>query len=138
MFLPAPSVEQEEIPVHKLIVPLVPLSVISALVGVVVGLIGAGNFLFVPLLIYVLKLPTRITIGSSLVIHVLNTLFGFLGKLLTGQIPFLMTLAVIIGACLGAIAGERTHSRVSLRTLRYVYAVVIGLVALRVWISILG
>ena len=69
--------------------------------GIVVGFLGAGNFVFVPLLIYILRVPTRIAIGSNLVIAVLSTSSGFLGKLLTGQIPFLMTLAVVIGAGLG-------------------------------------
>jgi hypothetical protein len=62
---------------------------------------------------------------------------GFLGKLLTGQIPFLMTLAVVTGASLGALGGEWSHGRVSIGVLHYVYAGVIGLVALRIWISLL-
>lgn len=138
MFLPGPSVEREEASIHSIMIPSFPLAAISFSVGVVVGLMGAGNFLFVPLFIYVLKIPTRITIGSSLVIHVLNSFSGFLGKLLTGQIPFLMTVAVIIGASIGALAGERSHSRVSPDVLRYVYSAVIAIVALRVWISLLN
>ena len=136
MFLPAPSADKEETPLESVIFPLLPLAVISLFVGSVVGLLGAGNFLFVPLLIYILKVPTRITIGSSLVIHVLNSFAGFSGKLLTGQIPFLMSIAVIIGTSLGAMAGEKSHSRVSPRTLRYVYSAVIAVVALRVWITL--
>src|SRR3989338_755825 len=54
-----------------------------------------GLFLIFPLLIYVLKVPTRIAIGSNLVIAVLSTSSGFLGKLLTGQIHFLMAFAVV-------------------------------------------
>ncbi len=137
MFLPGPSAEREAASLEKVTFAVLPLTTISILVGAVVGLLGAGNFLFVPLMIYVLKVPTRITIGSSLVIHVLNSLAGFSGKLLTGQIPFLMTLAVILGASLGAIAGERSHSRVSPRTLRYVYSAVIAVVAIRVWLTLL-
>ncbi len=138
MFLPEPSGDREETPVEKVIVPMVPLAVLSSAKGVVVGFLGAGNFLFVPLLIYVLKLPTRIAIGSNLVIAVFTTFSGFVGKLLTGQIPFLMALAVVIGAGLGALAGEWSHRRVSPPVLRYVYAGVIGLVAVRIWITILS
>jgi uncharacterized protein len=137
MFLPGPAGEQEEAPTEKLVVPTTRLALVSSVIGIVVGLLGAGNFLFVPLLIYGLKVPTRITIGSSLVIHVLNTFSGFLGKLITGQIPFALTIAVVVGTSLGALAGERTHSSASPRVLRYVYAGVIGAVALRVWITIL-
>jgi len=138
MFLPGPSAEQELRPVGEVTVPVVSLSILSCLTGVVVGFLGAGNFLFVPLLIYVLKVPTRITIGSNLVIAVASTFSGFLGKLLTGQIPFLSSLAVVIGATLGALAGERSHGWVSPHVLRYVYAGVIAVVTLRIWITLLS
>jgi len=138
MFLPAPAAEREEAAMDSLTVVILPLSVISLAVGSVVGLLGAGNFLFVPLLIYVLKIPTRVTIGSSLAIHVLNSLFGFFGKLVTGQIPFVMTLAVIIGASLGALVGERCHSKVSPQFLRHAYSVVVAIVALRIWLTLLA
>lgn len=138
MLLPALSIEREETPLEKVVVPIVPLALLSLAKGVVVGFIGAGNFVFVPLLIYVLKVPTRIAIGSNLVIAVVSTLSGFLGKLLTGQIPFFMTLAVVVGAGLGALGGEWSHSRVSPRVLCYVYAGVIGVVAVGVWITLLS
>ena len=138
MFLPEPSLEQEQIPVESVVLPMVPLALFSCVTGIVVGFLGAGNFVFVPLLIYVLKVPTRIAIGSNLVIAVLSTSSGFLGKLLTGQIPFLMTLAVVIGAGLGALGGEWSHRRVSPRALRYVYAGMVMVIALTVWISILS
>ncbi|HUF42761.1 MAG TPA: sulfite exporter TauE/SafE family protein [Verrucomicrobiae bacterium] len=137
MFLPGPSAEREETASDKIAIPSVSLGALSIAVGVVVGFLGAGNFLFVPLLIYVLKIPTRITIGSSLAIHVLNGLAGFLGKLVTGQVPILMTLAIVIGAGLGAVAGEKSHSRVSPKALRYAYAGVIAIVAARVWLTLL-
>jgi uncharacterized membrane protein YfcA len=138
MFLPGPSVELEQTSVERIIVPPVVLAAISIAVGIVVGLLGAGNFLFVPLFIYVLRIPTRITIGSSLAIHVLNGFSGFIGKLITGQVPFLMTVVVVLGASLGAIIGEKSHSRASPQILRFAYAGVIAIVALRVWISLLS
>ena len=138
MFLPRPSEAQEDIPVEKVVVPLIPLGILSGIKGIIVGFLGAGNFVFVPLMIYVLKVPTRIAIGSNLVIAVLTTFSGFVGKLITGQIPFLLTLPVVLGACLGALVGEWSHGRVSPRALRYVYAAVIGTVALRVWITLLS
>jgi uncharacterized membrane protein YfcA len=137
MFLPAPSRELEEAPMESITVASLPLAAISLGIGAVVGLLGAGNFLFIPLLIYLLKIPTRITIGSSLAIYVLNSLSGFVGKLITGQIPFLMALAVVIGASLGALVGEKCHSKVSPRVLRYAFSAVIAVVALRIWITLL-
>jgi len=138
MFLPGPPDERENRGIESIQVPSLPLAAISFAVGVVAGLLGAGNFLFVPLFIYILKIPIRITIGSSLVIYVLSSFSGFLGKLLTGQIPFVMTIAVVIGVSAGAIAGEMCHSRVSPRVLRHAFSVVIAIVAVRIWLTLLG
>lgn len=138
MFLPGPPGDREQIPGEQVIVPLLPLAILSCVTGAVVGFLGAGNFVLIPVLIYALKVPTRIAIGSSLVIHVVNTFSGFLGKLLTGQIPYLMTVAVLVGAGLGALGGEWSHGRISPRTLRFVYAAVIGVVAAAIWIALLS
>ena len=137
MLLPVSSRDRDEVPLEEVAVSVLPVTLLSLAIGVVVGFIGAGNFVFVPLLIHILKVPTRIAIGSNLVIAVLSSMSGFLGKLVTGQISLFMTFTVVIGAGLGALGGEWSHSRVSPRVLRYVYAAVVGVVTATVWISIL-
>ena len=136
MLLPAPPRSQDEISADRIALPAIPLSFFSIITGMLAGLLGAGNFIFPPLLIYILKVPTRIAIGSSLFIALINTSAGFLGKLLTGQIPFLITLVVVLGAAGGAIVGERAHRRLSGRVLRKIYAVLVSLIALMVWITV--
>lgn len=118
--------------------PTLPLSLFSFFTGAAVGFLGAANFLFVPVLVYAMRIPVRTAIGSTLVIASANTAAGFLGRLITGQIPLLFAAAVVAGASLGALAGERCHARVSLRVLRYAYATVVGAVTIRVWITLLG
>ena len=138
MFLPAPDQAQEDLSREQVAVALLPLIVCSLAAGVLIGLLGAGNFIFVPLLIYVLKIPTRIAIGSSLFIAMMNTSSGFLGKLLTGQIPLLLASSVVIGAAIGAVLGEKLHSKLPNKTLRQIYAVMVALIAVRVWMTLLG
>jgi uncharacterized protein len=138
MFLPAPSQELEKVSLEKVSVAPVPLSLCSFVTGILIGFLGAGNFVFVPLLIYILKVPTRIAIGSSLLIAMMNTCSGFLGKLATGQIPWLMATVVVIGASIGALAGERIHCRLPTPILRYIYSAMVGLIAVRIWLSILA
>lgn len=138
MFLPPPSHAQEELSQEQVVVALLPLIVCSLAAGSVIGLLGAGNFVFVPFLIYVLKVPTRIAIGSSLFIAMMNTSSGFLGKLLTGQIPLLLASSVIIGAAIGALLGEKLHGNISAKTLRQIYGIMVAVIAARVWMSLLG
>jgi uncharacterized protein len=137
MFLPAPSKELERTSLEKVSVAPTPLSLCSLVIGILIGFLGAGNFVFVPLLIYVLKVPTRIAIGSSLFIAMINTCLGFLGKLATGQIPWLITTVVVFGASIGTLFGERIHRRFPTPTLRYMYGAMVGLIAARIWLSIL-
>ena len=137
MFLPAPSEELDKVSIEKVTVAPAPVSLCSLVTGILLGFLGAGNFVFVPLLIYVLKVPTRIAIGSSLFIAMMNTCSGFLGKLATGQIPWLIATAVVIGAGIGALVGEKIHRRLPTPILRYVYSAMVGLIAARIWLSIL-
>lgn len=117
--------------------PTFHLAVYSFITGTVIGFLGAGNFVLVPLLIYVLKVPTRIAIGSTLLIALMNTTAGFAGKLFTGQIPLLMAAGVVAGAALGAFGGEKAHRKVSAKNLRLLYATMVGGIAIRVWLAVL-
>lgn len=137
MFLSAPSSELEKASLKKVTVAPVLLSLCSFVSGILIGFLGAGNFVFVPLLIYIFKVPTRIAIGSSLFIAMMNTCSGFLGKLATGQIPWLIATVVVIGASIGALLGERVHRRLSTPILRSLYSAMVGIIAARIWLSIL-
>jgi uncharacterized membrane protein YfcA len=138
MMLPAPSAIEEDIPAGHVSVPLMRLVLLSSITGLMIGFLGAGNFVFVPLLIYTMKVPTRLAIGSSLFIAMTNTFFGFLGKAITGQIPLLLATVVVLGAAAGAWAGEQVHSKLSTRTIRYTYASLIAAIGASIWITILA
>jgi uncharacterized membrane protein YfcA len=138
MLLPGPTDLHESVSVDQVSVPLFPLGLCSTVAGVMIGFLGAGNFVFVPLLIYALKVPTRIAIASSLFIAMMNTFSGFMGKALSGQIPLVPAAAVVLGAAIGAWGGERIHSRMSPRAIRQVYAAMVGLIGVRVWLTVVG
>lgn len=102
------------------------------------GLVGAGGaFILVPLLITVVGIPTRLTIGSSLAITLWTGAMGFLGKLVTGQIPFALALPLVVGAIPGAHAGEWLARRLHVRTLRWLLCAITLLVAVRIWTDVL-
>ena len=138
MFLPGRQNILEEKSVERISVPTIPLALSSFTTGVVVGFLGAANFVFVPLLIYVFKVPTRIAIGSTLFIALMNTAMGFIGKLVTGQIPLLLASVVVCGSTIGVLVGEAVHGHVSTKVLRFIYAAMVALIAVRVWLTILG
>lgn len=117
-----------------------PLAVfVCAVVGVAAGLVGAGGaFLLVPLLLVVVGLPIRVTIGSSLAITALAATAGVAGKLATGQVPFEPTAAVVLGAVPGAQIGALVSRRLSGNGLRRVLFVITLGSAVRVWWDLLA
>jgi len=107
-------------------------------VGLAAGLVGAGGaFLLVPLLMVVVGIPIRVTIGSSLAITALAATAGVAGKIATGQVPLVPTLAVVLGAVPGAQVGALVSRRLSGTDLRRVLFVVTLGSAVRVWWDLL-
>ena len=112
---------------------------VCAAVGTAAGLVGAGGaFLLVPLLMVVVGLPIRITIGSSLAITALAATAGVAGKMVTGQVPLAPSLAVVLGAVPGAQLGAVLSRRLSPAGLKRVLFIVVMGSAVRVWWDLLG
>jgi uncharacterized membrane protein YfcA len=101
-------------------------------VGLVGGLVGqSGAFIIIPLMLYILKIPTRTAIGSSLGIVFLAALAGSIGKMITGQVDYALAFFCVTGALAGAQAGGRVSARMPRRRLRQALAVLIAITALR-------
>jgi len=108
-------------------------------IGLVAGLIGAGGaFLLVPVLVGVMRIPMRLSIGTSLAVVGISAVTGFLGKALTGQIPLWPAVTVVLGSLTGAPLGGRLSRRVPVPVLRGVLAGIIALVMLRVWYDVIA
>jgi uncharacterized protein len=107
-------------------------------IGIASGLVGAGGaFLLVPVLIGVLRIPVRMSIGTSLAMTSMAACMGFLGKLVTGQIPLAAAAAVVLGSVSGASIGARLSHRAPVAVLRVVLAAIIALATVRVWADVL-
>jgi uncharacterized membrane protein YfcA len=112
--------------------------IISLIIGFLVGMVGqGGSFILIPLMLFFLKIPTRYALGSNLGIVSLSSLAGFSGKLVTGQIPFLLALALVIGSLPGAQVGGYFSKQTKTDILRYLLAIIIALAALRMWSQVL-
>jgi len=109
----------------------IPLAVSIALaIGFLGGLVGqGGSFILIPLMLHVLRLPTRVVIGSNLALVFLASLAGFAGKAATGQVPLLPAVLLVVAAVPGAQIGSVLSHRTSPRWLRTTLAVVIALAA---------
>ncbi len=105
----------------------IPAVTVAFLVGFFGGMVGApGAFILSPLMMTLLRIPTRITIGSTLGIVLLAAAATSAGKVLAGQVRWDLAAAAIAGSVPGAIAGSSLSHRLNVRTLRVVLAVLIG------------
>ncbi|MED1914041.1 sulfite exporter TauE/SafE family protein [Brevibacillus sp. DP1.3A] len=107
-------------------------------VGIVSGIVGAGGaFILIPIMLTVLKIPTRVTIASSLAIVFISAIGGVIGKLSGGQIPLLPVLYTVIGSVLGAPVGSMVSAKSDVKYLRYGLIVLISGTAIKIWSDIL-
>ncbi|MGR9048218.1 sulfite exporter TauE/SafE family protein [Halobacillus faecis] len=135
MFVPKKGIDDkplDEVTFNK------PLAAILALiVGVGAGIVGAaGAFLLVPIMLVVLKIPTRMTIASSLAITLISSIGATVGKVTTGQVEYfpaaIMVVASLIAAPLGAMAGKKVNTKI----LQTVLALLILGTTIKVWMDI--
>lgn len=112
--------------------------VVALFVGVLGGLVGqGGSFILVPLMIYFIQIPTRIAIGSNLVIVLLSCAAGFIGKAATGQIEWMLAIPIILTVIPAARLGSYVSNRIPVLTLRRILALLIAIAAGKMWWSLL-
>ncbi len=108
------------------------------IVGLGAGIVGAaGAFLLVPIMLVVLKIPTRVTIASSLAITFLSSIGSTIGKVMTDQILYIPALVMIIASIIAAPLGANTGKRINTKILRAILAILILATAVKIWMDIL-
>ncbi len=111
--------------------------VIGVSIGFLIGMVGQGGaFIIIPILLYVLKIPLRVALGSTLAIGLFSSSAGLVGKVATGQVPFPMAAALLVGAMpfarFGGVVGKKTKTQY----LRWLLAVIIIGTAIKIWADI--
>lgn len=117
-------------------VPLAAAAGLSA--GALSGMVGAGGgILLIPFMIYALKVPLRSAISASVGVIVLSGSAGLVGKAVTGQVDWLMGLALVTGALPGARLGATLSQRTPVGVLSKILGGLIGLAAVGMWWDLL-
>ena len=111
---------------------------VSLAIGVFGGMVGApGAFVYIPVMIYLLNIPTRIVIGSTLGIVFFGAIAGTVGKVATGQVLWPVALALVVGTIPGAQFGGGVSKKVNTKYLRIAIAVIIAITGIKMWSQIL-
>ncbi len=106
------------------------LAAAATAVGLLTGLFGVGGgFAVVPALTLLLKFPTRVAIGTSLVVIVINA--GMALAMRAGELDFDWGLVVpfLVTVSAGVIIGSRIASRIDADRLTRAFAIMLFVVA---------
>lgn len=83
-------------------------------IGLVTGLLGAGGgFLLIPALVFLIKMPMKKAVGTSLLIIALNSLIGFMGDLGYFKIDWILLLRVSLIAIAGIFLGGLLSKKIA-------------------------
>ena len=125
-------------PRSRLYISAIPPLVIGALVGLLASFLGVGGgFVMVPAMIYLLRMPTNVVIGTSLfqiifITAIVTLLHASLNHTLDLVLAFLLIIGGVIGGQFGAHAGQRLRGE----QLRLLLALMVLAVAVRLLLDL--
>ena len=117
--------------------PLAPLA-LGFVAGMLTLLLGiGGGFILVPAMIYLLGMPARVVIGTSLVmILAVSAATTMIHALTTNAVDIVLAGLLLIGGVVGAQYGAMLTTRLKPDLLRLALAIIILLVALRMFLGL--
>jgi uncharacterized membrane protein YfcA len=118
----------------KLYISVVPPALIGAFVGFMAAIMGVGGgFVMVPAMIYLLRVPTSVVIGTSLFqIVFVMAVTTFLQAVQNKSVDVVLAFLLIVGGVLGAQAGVAAGARLKGEQLRLLLAALVLLVCVRI------
>ncbi|WP_112321856.1 sulfite exporter TauE/SafE family protein [Oceanibium sediminis] len=111
----------------QLYISSIPVLLIGAAVGILAAIMGVGGgFIMVPAMIYILGMPTKVVVGTSLFQIIFVT--GFTTLMHATQnftVDAVLALLLLIGGVIGAQIGARLGVRLKAEQLRILLAIMV-------------
>jgi uncharacterized protein len=107
-----------------LYISVIPPLLVGALVGVLAAVMGVGGgFLMVPAMIYLLGMPTKVVVGTSLFQIIFVTAFTTLLHAVTNySVDMILAVLLLLGGVVGAQIGTTLGARLRAEQLRILLA----------------
>ena len=117
----------------KIYVSAIPVWTIGFIIGFIGAIMGiGGGFLLVPMLIYLLRVPTATVIGTSMVLTLVTMASATVMHAATNhQVDALLAFILMVGGVIGATFGARTGQRMRGERLRMLLGLLVLAVGLR-------
>jgi hypothetical protein len=109
---------------------------IAAVLGFLGGMVGIGGIAFIiAALVYLLRVPPRIAIGSSLGIGLFAAVAALIGKAATAQIDPPLAAIVFVSALVASPVGAAVSVRAQPRLLLAILSIVVMVAAVRIAVT---
>ena len=117
----------------KIYVSAVPVVVIGFLIGFIGAVMGiGGGFLLVPALIYLMRVPTGVVVGTSMFLTLVTMTGATVMHAATNHlVDAVLALTLMVGGVIGAQFGARAGQRIRGEQLRLLLGILVFLVGLR-------
>ncbi len=122
-----------------LYISVIPPMMVGFGVGVLAAVMGVGGgFIMVPAMIYLLGMPTKVVVGTSLFQIIFVTAFTTFMHALTNQsVDMMLALMLIVGGVIGAQIGAQLALKLKAEQLRVLLALLVLSVALKLTYDLL-
>lgn len=110
-----------------LYISAIPVAAVGFFVGVLAAIMGVGGgFVMVPAMIYLLGMPTKVVIGTSLFQIIFVTAFTTFMHAWTNQsVDLLLAVILIVGGVIGAQLGAQVGARLKAEQMRILLALLV-------------
>ena len=117
-----------------LYISVIPPACIGFIVGILSAIMGVGGgFIMVPAMIYLLGMPTKVVVGTSLFQIIFVTAFATIMHATTNYtVDMALAVLLLIGGVLGAQVGTRIGLKLKAEQLRILLSLIVILVCLKI------
>lgn len=114
-------------------------AVTASIVGILSGIVGAaGAFITVPIMLVVLKIPTRVAIASSLAITFVSSIGSTVGKVMGGHLLLVPAAVMIAASVIASPIGAQISKRLNTKVLQWILSLLIAATVVKIWWDILA
>ena len=113
--------------VSNLYISVIPPFLVGALVGILAAIMGVGGgFIMVPAMIYLLGMPTKVVVGTSLLQIIFVTAFTtLLHATQNHTVDAVLAVVLLLGGVIGAQIGTRIGVKLKAEQLRILLAIMV-------------
>jgi uncharacterized membrane protein YfcA len=124
----------------RIYVSVIPIWVIGFFIGILGAMMGVGGgFLLVPALIYLMRVPTSVVIGTSMVVTLVTMSSATVLHAITNHsVDAVLAFILMVGGVMGAQWGARASQKIRGEQLRLLLGIMVFLVGLRFAVGIVS